>query len=149
VQTEDPAPQSISTFNGADLDWLAANLDRARTLGIKYGSGGEMGPEELDLIFSRWMHETQDKEQNEYIAEALGAVFGAYLVQKHGFEWVVVTDEYGTEYAVKHLVKDTIAFPRASIEKRIEDEEPEFFQRLLLLILDGLKNSRAGDEHHD
>jgi hypothetical protein len=116
-------------------------LDRARALGLNYGSGGELGPEELDRVFSRWMHEHGEKEQNAHIADALGAAFGAFLVQHHGFEWVVVTDEYGTEYAVKHQVKDAIAFPRASVEKRIEDNEPEFFQNVYLLILNTLKNA--------
>ncbi len=143
VQAADPEPQTLSIFGESDLEWLKTSLDRARALGIKYGSGGELGPEELDRVFSRWMHEEGDKEQDRHIADTLGAAFGTYLVQHDGFEWVIVTDEYGTEYGVKHQIRDTIAFPRASVIKRIEDKEPEFFQNLYLLILDGLKNAGA------
>lgn len=141
VTTMDPVPQTVAVFSEADLDWLRTNLERARALGVKYGSAGELGPEELDRVFSRWMNEQGEKEENGHIANALGAAFGAFLVQEHGFDWVVVTDEFGTEYAVKHQAADSIAFPRSSVEKRIEDQEPEFFQNVCLLILDNIKHA--------
>jgi hypothetical protein len=58
-----------------------------------------------------------------------------------GFCRVVVTDEYGTEYAVRHTIGETMAFPRASVQKRIEDRCPEFFQNVYLIVLDQLKRS--------
>jgi hypothetical protein len=69
----------------------------------------------------------------------LGAAFGEFLVEQKEFRWVVVTDEYGTEYAVRCNIGEVTAFPRASIEKRIEDGCPELFQNIYLMTLDQLK----------
>lgn len=139
--TADPTPQTVEPFGPEQDLWLNESLELARALGVKYASGGDLTPEELDVVFSRWMHDEDEKESDDAVANALGAAFGDYLVEQHGFRWVVVTDEYGTEYAVKHTTGQTTAFPRASVEKRIEDKCPEFFQNVYLIVLDQLKRS--------
>lgn len=142
VRTVDPTPQSTRPFGPAEEQWLETSLNSAGALGLKYGSGGELTPEELDQVFSRWLSEVGEKEPGELVANALGAALGSYLVEHHGFAWVVLTDEYGTEYAVRHPVGQTTGFPRASVEKRIERREPEFFQDVYLMLLDQLRRSR-------
>ena len=87
------------------------------------------------------MLDEEEKEADDLVANALGAMFGDFLVENHGFRWVVVTDEYGAEYAIKHSIAETMAFPRSSVQKRIEDRCPEFFQDLYVGILDHLKRS--------
>lgn len=139
--TAEPVPQEIVPFGPNENQWLEENLEAAKALGIKYGSGGDLMPEELDVVFSRWMQDDEEKESDEAVTNALGAAFGDYLVEQHGFRWVVVTDEYGTEYAVRHTIGKTMAFPRASVQKRIEDRCPEFFQNMYLFVLDQLKRS--------
>jgi len=139
--TADPTPQTVEPFGPEQDLCLNESLELARALGVKYASGGDLTPEELDVVFSRWMHDEDEKESDDAVANALGAAFGDYLVEQHGFRWVVVTDEYGTEYAVKHTTGQTTAFPRASVEKRIEDKCPEFFQNVYLIVLDQLKRS--------
>jgi hypothetical protein len=139
--TAEPTPQSIEPFGPTEEAWLQEGLERATALGIKYGSGGTLTPEELDVVFSRWMYDEEGKESDDAVANALGAAFGDYIVEQHGFRWVVVTDEYGTEYAVRHRLGSNTAFPRASVQKRIEDKCPEFFQNVYLIVLDQLKRS--------
>ena len=139
--TVEPTPQEIVPFRSDEEAWLQQSLEWATALSVKYGSGGDLTSEELDVVFSRWMHDEQEKESDDAVANALGAAFGDYLVEQHGFHWVVVTDEYGTEYAIKHRIAETMAFPRSSVQKRIEDRCSEFFQDLYLGILDHLKRS--------
>ena len=62
------------------------------------------------------------------MAGALGAAFGEYLVEQHDFRSVVVNDQYGTDYAVRHQVGSTMAFPVSSVIKRIERNEPDCFK---------------------
>lgn len=93
-------------------------------------------PNELDIVFSRWMTDEEPKELADEVAAALGAAFGDYLVDEHGFRWVVVQDEYGREYAVSDAAARVTAFPRSSVSKRIEDGETECFQNLRIGILD-------------
>ena len=139
--TTDPIPQTIVPFGPNEIAWLEEGLEAALALGVKFGSGGDLTPEELDVVFSRWMHDDEEKEADDLVANALGAAFGSYLVEQHGFRWVVVTDEYGTEFAVRHDIGETKAFPRSSVQKRIEDKCSEFFQNVYLIVLDQLKRS--------
>jgi hypothetical protein len=85
------------------------------------------------------MREEGSKETEEVVADALGAAFGDFLAENHGFRWVAVTDQYGTEYAVRHEIGDTTAFPRASVQKRIERRDTDFFRGITLTILDQLR----------
>lgn len=128
--TAEPGEQQFRDFGQEECSWLAGTLKCAQALGAKYASGGVLTPEELDCVFARWMQDDEEKESHELIANALGAAFGEHLVEHHGFRWAVVTDEYGTEIAVKHPIGETTAFPIASVRKRIEDSILEFFQDL-------------------
>lgn len=56
----------------------------------------------------------------EAALEILGAAFGDVVAATFGFEWVVATDEYGADFAIKHPSKMILAFPRDMIVKRVE-----------------------------
>jgi len=143
VTTVEPFPQTTVPFGSQEEVWLHEALERARALGIKYGGGGDLTPQELDVVFSRWMEDDEEKETDDAVANALGAAFGEYLVEGHGFRWVVVTDTHGTEYAVRYGVGESMAFPRTSVQKRIASRCREFFQDLYVGILDHLaRNTR-------
>jgi hypothetical protein len=135
-------PQKVVPFGPTENAWREESLELARAMGIKYGSGGDLTPEELDVVFSRWVHEEGEKEADDLVADALGAAFGQHFVEQHGFRWVVLTDQYGTDYAVRHSIGESTAFPKASVQKRIEDKCPEFFQNVYLIVLDQLKRSQ-------
>lgn len=142
-QVVEPTPQTITPFGKEQEHWLSVNLAHARELGTKYGSGGELHPDELDCIFSRWMEEETPKEDDELIANALGAAFGDWLVQEHDFRWVIVEDiEFGSEYAVRHCHREAMAYPRASVQKRIESGQCELFKSIYLIILDQFKEAK-------
>jgi hypothetical protein len=52
--------------------------------------------------------------------EILGAAFGDVVATTLGFSWVVVTDEHGSDFAIKHPSRMILAFPRDMIVKRVE-----------------------------
>lgn len=136
LESVEPHPQKIVPFGPRERKWLEGNEAASDEMSRKYGSGGSADPGELDRIFARWMQEDDAKESDELVANALGAAFGNFLVENHGFRWVVVTDEYGAEFAVRHEVGETTVFPRAAIEKRIERQEPEVFHGIHLVLMD-------------
>lgn len=146
-QQAESLPQDIRPFGPEDERWLETCLGEAGRLGLKYTSGGAFKPEELDLVFSRWMAEDGEKESKALVSNALGAAFGAFLVEQHGFSWATVTDEYGTDYAVQHFPGPTMAFPCSSVLKRIERGELEFFQDLYVMLLDQARAAAEEEEH--
>ncbi len=141
--TVEPMAQKITPFGPSENAWLEENRQLAAAMGIKYGSGGALTLEELDVVFGRWTLEVEDKEPAMTVANALGSAFGDFVVEQHGFSWVVVTDQYGTDYAVKHPVLELIAFPSSSVAKRIERNEPECFVNLRTAILDTARRNVA------
>ena len=132
-------PQELLPCSAADNAWLEESRRCAQRLNLQYGSGGELTPAALDVVFSRWMiDECSEKVPNDDVASALGTAFGDYLVEHHDFYWLVVKDELGNEPAVKHRQVNSIAFTRASVANRIEDRETDFFRGVLAALLHGL-----------
>ena len=143
--TEEVVPQQAQArrpLNDDEHVWLAAALERAAQLSLKYGSGGLSSAAELDAIYSRWLRAEEWKEPAELIIDALGAAFGQLIADQHGFTWVVVTDEWGTEYAVFHPTGETTGFPRASVEKRIAERKEDFFEPIYKTLLWQLERSK-------
>jgi hypothetical protein len=139
VTTTDPLPEQLRPFESEELNWLRANLASAAQLSIKYGSGGELTPEGMDGVFSRWMFDEEEKEDDVTVANALGAAFGEYFVEHLGFRWIVLTNQFGTDYAVRHHLGETTAYPRASVQKRIDTRETSFFHSIYLMLVQRLK----------
>ncbi|MEO0579117.1 MAG: hypothetical protein AAFZ58_10525, partial [Pseudomonadota bacterium] len=50
------------------------------------------------------------------------------------FDWGVLSDEFGSELVVRHAIGSTTAFPRSSVQKRIDNFEPSVFQQLHAVI---------------
>lgn len=142
VQSVESTPQTITPFGEEEETWLKQSFETARELSLYYGSGGELNPEELDRVFSRWTADNEPNFDAVSVVDGLGAAFGEYLVDTHEFCWVVVDDEYGTIYAVRHNETETIAYPTASVEKRIDDGITEFFIGLYHVILDQQRRMR-------
>lgn len=131
----EPCEQEYVPFEAADFAWLDESRQNARALSLKYGDGGELTPASLDVIFGRWMFdEDVEKEEGDIVASALGASFGDYLVEHLNFSWLIVKDSRSAEPAVKHGQVHSIAYPRASVVKRIEDRKSDFFRGLFAAI---------------
>ena len=143
VETVEPVEQVFREFSATETTWLREGLTAAKKLSFRYGSGRDLDPAELDNVFSAWMAAENGKEDAKNIADALGAAFGDHLVREVGFRWGVIEDEYGKEVAVRHSLGETTAYPRASVQKRIDDRQPTFFASVYAVIMDQLERARA------
>ncbi|WP_158222846.1 DUF3806 domain-containing protein [Rhodopirellula sp. MGV] len=77
--------------------------------------------------------------------EILGAAFGDVIAATLGLEWVVVTDEYGTDFAIKHPTKFVLAYPRDMIIRRVEAGEVINLTDLYEGVVDALEKQIADD----
>lgn len=132
----DPVPQEITPFGDQQFAWLDEGRSSAHRLGLQYGSGGVLTPEELDVVLTRWLEDDESKEADDTVANALGIAFGDFLVENHQFQWVVVNDEFGTDCAVRHTRSEVMMFPTSSVTKRIESGESKCFVILLAMLQD-------------
>jgi hypothetical protein len=55
-------------------------------------------------------------------------------------EWVTVSDEYGTNYAVRGKSAEVMAFPFSSVLKRIENNEHDFMYGVYYAVKGALES---------
>ncbi|MCI5065386.1 DUF3806 domain-containing protein [bacterium] len=100
-----------------ERDWIAkiiANIDNDLVL--------KETPEDIPILQSL-LEIPPFASGAEGPLQALGTVFGTVIVRTLGLEWVVITDNYGCDFAIKHPSETVMAFPRDMIVKRVEEGE--------------------------
>ncbi len=68
------------------------------------------------IISSKWIEPTET-----WKLQSLGVTFGDALAQMLNLEWVSVTDEYGTDPALRYPGTTILVYPLTAISKRVED----------------------------
>lgn len=75
----------------------------------------------------------------------LGGAFGDVVAETLGLDWVVVEDEYGIDFAIKHPTKMVVAFPLTMILKRVEDGEEINLTELYHGVVAAMRQQIAAD----
>ena len=79
--------------------------------------------EDLDQAFNAWLHATShDPSDANSVINCVGIAFGQHLVDSTPLEWVIASDEYGTELALYGLPGqgDILVYPQNFVAKRYE-----------------------------
>ena len=75
--------------------------------------------------------------------QALGTYMGQAIVEHTGWSWCVVTDEYGSDLAVKFAEPDACVFPTTLISKRIEAGEDVDAGALFMGVIEAATTAKA------
>lgn len=124
--------QTITDLNDAERQWVASNVELAgkiaESVGLDVVTGQDLGPDALDAAWGAWLagHSRGEEDPNPYI-NAFGLAFGAYLVDRLGLEWKVVSDKDGTEMAVWGREGDILVVPPNLVGKRYVAGTKRFF----------------------
>jgi len=117
-------------LNEGDLRFIQVSLENAdKIINVLYqgGNSEKYHPEILDEVFKLCLDEIEAKTlKPAQVREALGVAYGTYLNSDMGSDWLVYTDNHGTDLAIK-FPKGGFAFPLSTVEKRIESKEVNFF----------------------
>ena len=70
------------------------------------------------ILANKWIEPSET-----WKLQSLGITLGDALVERHGFEWVTVEDEYGRDPALRLVGTSILVFPLTMISKRIENGE--------------------------
>ncbi|MFO0969407.1 MAG: DUF3806 domain-containing protein [Gemmataceae bacterium] len=122
----------IDALSPQEVEWVQSQVDGAARFVDAYSdtdAGQPLTLEALDRAFAVWL--SQDITDNQLVNAAINAVgiaFGEFLVQSAGFEWVIASDEYGTDLAVIALRGrgDVLVYPANFVAKRWERRESNF-----------------------
>ncbi|EMI19782.1 hypothetical protein RMSM_03292 [Rhodopirellula maiorica SM1] len=71
------------------------------------------------------------------------------IATRLGFEWVVATDEQGSDFAIKHPSLMVLAFPRDMIVKWVETGEAINMTELYHGVVSALEEQITDQEIHD
>ena len=95
---------------------------------------------DFDEAFRLWQNEKKPRYTQQQVMEIMGAHLGNTLAKDLDMEWVVVTDEYGTDYAVRGKKYEAMSFPFSSVMKRIESNEHDFMFGIYHTIKTSIKD---------
>jgi hypothetical protein len=127
VKTVEPTPQQVTVATADEVATLRSYAARASKFTATYVPEAEQPDlKALDEAFRRWQKEGSATFTEQEVVETLGASLGEKLVADLDMEWVVVTDQYGTDYGVRSKRSEVMAFPFSSVLKRIERNQHDF-----------------------
>jgi hypothetical protein len=125
--------QKIDIPNKNEQAWIAEQLQNASEF------VGAFSPEDakqpvglgaLDRAFAEWIASGvgDDVGESNRIINCVGIAFGQLLVEGVGLEWVIATDEHGSDMAVYGLpgTGDVLVYPANFVAKRWERHETNF-----------------------
>lgn len=122
----------IEPLSPAEQEWILEQITAACVF-VRETIGKDAtelpSPEDLDQAFNSWRHSaSHDPAQANSIINCVGAAFGQHLVNTTPLEWVIATDEYGTELAVYGLPDrgDVLVYPQNFVAKRYESKAGTF-----------------------
>lgn len=114
----------IEQLTAGEQEWIVQQMAMAhefvqRTLNKE--TDELPSPEDLDQAFNAWLHSHGPSDANSVI-NCVGVAFGQHLVDSTSLEWVIASDEYGTELALYGLPGqgDILLYPQNFVAKRYE-----------------------------
>ncbi|MFH2047416.1 MAG: DUF3806 domain-containing protein [Pseudomonadota bacterium] len=140
-ETIDPVPQEISVITGDELNHLKSLVELCpRFVATYLPNDNVINLKTCDLAFRAWQISKSPNHSNEKVVEILGGYLGNKCIADLNMEWVTVTDEYGTDYAVRSKISEVMAFPFSTVMKRIEDNEYDFLYNVYFTIKQTLES---------
>jgi hypothetical protein len=119
-QPDSGGSETVEPLNEAEHDWVATNVEQARRM-----FDGKLSAAKLDDLWAALLSE-EPADPNPAI-NMVGLAFGQLLADRLGLAWVAITDEHGTEIAVRGQHDFTI-FPTNFVGKRYAGRETNFIE---------------------
>ncbi len=125
--TVEPTPQEIKVVNLNEtqaIDACASQGNRFVSTYLPRVTNPSL--KDYDEAFSLWQADEKRRYTEQQVIEILGACLGNKLIADFQMEWVIVKDEYGTDFAVIGKKYEVMSFPFSSVSKRIENNQYDF-----------------------
>jgi hypothetical protein len=117
-ESEQPTHERVEPLNDAERQWVIDNVSEAKQM-----LGGELTVEALDDLWAALLRD-DPADPNPGI-NMVGLAFGHLLAERLDLSWVALTDEHGTEVALRGRADFTV-FPTNFVAKRYEGRETGF-----------------------
>jgi hypothetical protein len=136
--------QQIAIVTGHELLRLQALGNDGPTFVQHYlPNANELTLEDYDRAFELWQNDKQSDYSDAQVVEIIGGHLGNKCVRDLAMEWSVVTDEYGTDYAVRSNQVQVTTYPFSAVLKRIEDGNSGFIHGIYHTVRHTIESSKA------
>jgi hypothetical protein len=145
---ESASEQQVEPPSDGDWAWIRKHLDAARSALADLGyPEGQITADGLDRLWSFFLLEGDEPDDPNPVINLVGVGFGQLLVDELGLSWVVITDEYGTDVAVRGNSADgnVTVFPTNFIAKRWPDRTTGFIAPAYAEMSRNIASIRAGN----
>jgi hypothetical protein len=127
----------IDQLTPAEMEWIGQQLKDAKAFVQRVlGKESEDLPsaDDLDRAINTWMHSPNDDSSDaNAVINCIGVAFGQHLANTSPLEWVIASDDYGTELALYAFPGqgDVLVYPQNFVAKRYEAAEGPFIVKSL------------------
>ena len=139
-----PAPtQKFRKLTKQELDHINALAEQGDVFVRNYLPNVKTpGLKDYDQAFHAWQKSPNKKYTAQQVVQITGSYFGNTCSRELGMEWVEVTDEVGTDLAVRGLKKEIVSFPYSVVLKRVESHQYDFFYAIFNVLK---QQSKSGE----
>ena len=139
--TVEPAPQEIDLASSKDVKAFDAYASQGvRFVATYLPKVKNPSLKDFDEAFHLWRSEGKRRFTEQQVIEILGAYLGKKLIADFQMEWVVVKDEYGTDFAVRGKKYEVMSFPFSSVAKRIENKQHDFMSGVYYAVRSSIES---------
>lgn len=142
-RTVEPVPQKVELVGVKQRLAFDALSSQAGAFVLAYVPAATSPTlKDFDEAFRRWQKETKPRYTQQQVVEVLGAYLGNRLIADFQMEWVEVTDQHGTDYAVRGKEVEVMSFPFSSVAKRIRADQYDFMAGVYYTVQDAIASGR-------
>jgi len=151
--TVDEFPQEVSEIEGSVLEAIEANALLGPVFVREFVAGNsDPNLKDYDEAFRQWQVEAMNGDTdiaNGTVVDIFGSVLGEFLVSNLDMKWIRVTDQYGTEYAVKGKTSEVFAYPFSTVGKRVDRDEYDFMYNVFHAIKQSLESREYPEKKNE
>jgi hypothetical protein len=134
----------VAPLNQGEIAWRDQQLEAGRLLAERYTGGGEALPtlDSLDGCVEGWQADDDSRADVNVLINGVGVAVGEHLSRQVGLDWVIATDEHGSDLALHGPPGDILIYPANTVAKRVVAGETGFVRSLYDSLVSGVEERR-------
>lgn len=138
-----PGP-NVEPLRESETAWRDKQIGAAQLLARRYtGESDALPPvDRLDSTISGWLDDDPSRVDINVLVNAVGVAFGQHLAIAGQLDWVIATDEHGSDLALHGQPGDILIYPANATAKRVVAGERDFLRPLFSQLLSDVEQRR-------
>jgi hypothetical protein len=115
AQSDDP---TLEPLTAAEVDWVRSSIAELSEQDVRFGDIDDLG-RHYDEMLNAWLRlDDAHRPDPNAIINQIGLAFGQYVADHAKLDWIVATDQHGTEIALHRARGNVLLYPTNVVAKR-------------------------------